>query len=124
MQGGRDITGMIETVQGLLHAKFGVRTGPLPRMLKRTGRRLPRRMHARAQALLKAEQLAGNPRLARQMDMTSLRQGFEALTAHLEAIDPVARRKDRLLKLAALLAFQVLLIGGVFVWWLWWSGHV
>lgn len=114
----------VEAVQDLLKAKFGVRKRALPKMLAKTGRRLPRGMHKRAQVLIEAQKLGGNPKLMRQMDQTGLTRAYEALTAHLEAIDVAERRKDRLLKLAGVLAFNFLLIVAAFVTWLWWAGYV
>ncbi len=114
----------VEAVQDLLKAKFGVRKRALPKMLAKTGRRLPRGMHKRAQVLIEAQKLGGNPKLMRQMDQTALTRAYEALTAHLEAIDVAERRKDRLLKLAGVLAFNFLLIVAAFVTWLWWAGYV
>ena len=114
----------IGEVQDLLHAKFGVRKRALPKMLKRTGRRLPRRLHTRAQVLLKAEPFLAHPKLARQVDWSAVEAAHGALVGHLEKIDVAERRKDRLLKLAALVAFYVIVIVTAFVWWLWWAGYV
>ena len=69
-----------------------------------------------------AQKLGGNPKLARQMDQTAVTRAFDALTTHLEAIDVAERRKDRLLKLAGLIAFYFLTIVAAFVTWLWWTG--
>lgn len=120
----QNIDEKVEAVQDLLKAKFGVRKRALPKMLAKTGRRLPRGMHKRAQVLIEAQKLGGNPKLMRQMDQTALTRAYEALTAHLEAIDVAERRKDRLLKLAGVLAFNFLLIVAAFVTWLWWAGYV
>ena len=120
----QNIDEKVEAVQDLLKAKFGVRKRALPKMLAKTGRRLPRGMHKRAQVLIEAQKLGGNPKLMRQMDQTGLTRAYEALTAHLEAIDVAERRKDRLLKLAGVLAFNFLLIVAAFVTWLWWAGYV
>ena len=114
----------IAEVQELLHTKFGVKPRPLPRMLKRVGRQLPRRMRAHGQLLARAQPLAAHPKLARQVDWPAVEAAHRALVAHLEAIDVAARRKERLLNLGALLAFYVVVVVTAFVWWLWWAGHV
>lgn len=118
------ISNQIEAVQDLLNAKFGVRKRALPRMLGRVGRRLPRRMHARAQVLIDAQKLAGHPKLARQMDQSVVTRAYEDLRAHLEAIDVADRRKGLMLGLAGSLAFNLLVVAGAFVAWLWWAGYV
>lgn len=114
----------ISAIQDLLNAKFGVRKRALPKMLAKTGRRLPRGMHRRAQVLIDAQKLGGNPKLMRQMDQTGLTRAYQDLAAHLEAIDVAERRKDFLLKLAGVLAFNVLVVVAAFVTWLWWVGYV
>lgn len=124
MARAQDIEEQVGVVQDLLYAKFGVRRRALAKMLRKTGRRLPRRMRKRAQVLVEAEKLEGNPRLARQMDRRAVNKAFDDLKLHLEGIDVAERRKDRLLNLAALLAFYVLVVFAGFVFWLWWAGHV
>ena len=114
----------IGEVQELLHAKFGVKKRGLAKMLKRTGRRLPRRLRTRAQVLVRAEPLVAHPKLARQVNWGEVDAAHGALVRHLEAIDPAEARKDRLLKMAALIAFYVLVVLTTFVWWLWWAGYV
>lgn len=124
MAGSGDIAGKITSLQKLLHEKFGVRERALARMLKKVGRRLPRRMHARARALMEAETLAANPKLARQMDTSGLERGYAELVAYLEKIDPVEQRKSAMLRLAGILAFNFLVVVGAFIYWLWWAGYV
>lgn len=119
-----DIAQMTTAVQGLLSEKFGMRRRALPKMMQRAGRRLPKRMHAKAQVLIDAGKLTGNPKLLRQMDAVKLAQAFAGLTEHLEAIDVAKRRRDRLLRMTGLIAFYILLITACFVWWLWWRGYV
>lgn len=118
------IADQVEAVQHLLNAKFGVRKKPLPKMLAKTGRRLPRGMRRRADLLVEAARRDGNPKLARQMDRHAVNRAYDDLKQHLEAIDVAKRRKDRLLNVAALLAFYVLVVFAAFVFWLWWAGHV
>ena len=120
----QDIDAKVATVQDLLTEKFGVKKRPLDKMLRRTGRRLPRGMHKKAQQLVDAQKLAGHPKLAMRLNPDGLNKAYDALTAHLQAIDVAERRKARLLSLAGTLAFNLLVVGAGFVFWLWWAGYV
>ncbi|MEW9920889.1 hypothetical protein AB2B41_14840 [Marimonas sp. MJW-29] len=119
-----DIESKVAAVQDLLSEKFGVRKRPLPKMLQRTGRRLPRRMHARAQVLVEAQRLSANPKLAQMVDQAGVARAFDDLTAHLDAIDVADRRKGAILSVAAAVAFNILVVAGGFIFWLWWAGYV
>ena len=119
-----DIARRIAAVQALLTAKFGVRQAPLSRMMAKVGRRLPRRLHRQAAVISEAQQQAGHPKLARQVDHVRVGQALDELMAHLKAIDLAERRKERLLNMAALIAFYILVTFAAFVTWLWWTGYV
>ena len=124
MQVQQDIAGRINAIEELLSAKFGVKKRGLRKMLSRTGRRLPKAMHGRAEMLLKAQKLAEHPKLSRQIDHRALVKAQKELVAHLEAIDVRDRRKGMLLNLAGDLVFKMLLVGVAFVGWLWWAGYL
>lgn len=124
MDPARDIAAKTETVQQLLTEKFGVRKRDLPKMLRRTGRRLPRGMRARGQVLIKAQALAAHPKLARQVDGPAVARAFEEITAHLRAIDVADRRKGLALSVAGGVAFNILAVCVCFVLWLWWAGYL
>ncbi|MCX7558889.1 hypothetical protein OS190_04865 [Sulfitobacter sp. F26204] len=124
MMESKDIAEKIAAVQELLTLKFGIKLQPLDKMLKRAGRRLPRRMQAKAKVLTGAQQSAGNPRLVRQMDGTVVDQAFVELSTYLKGIDVADRRRGRLLGLAGILVFNLLFVIGAFVLWMWWRGYV
>lgn len=119
-----DIDRMIAQVQVLLNTRLGVRKGTLEAMARRAGRRLPRRLRKHALALTRAQKLAAHPKLARQLDRKTLTAGFNEITTYLEKIDPNARRKMFALRLAGVLAFNVIAVAGGFIFWLWWAGYV
>lgn len=124
MLGAKEIEAKIETVQDLLREKLGIRKRNLSRMLQKAGRRLPKRLHGRVQALIDAQALAQNPKLAKRLDKASVTQAFDEITAHLRKIDVAQRRKDVLLGLAGTVAFNMLVLGVAFITWLWWQGYV
>lgn len=124
MQMQQDIATRIGVVEDLLVDKFRVKKRGLRKMLARTGRRLPKAMHGRAELLLKAQKLAEHPKLSRQIDHAAVVKAQSELVAHLEAIDVSERRKGMLLNLAGDLVFKILLVAVAFVAWLWWAGYL
>ena len=124
MTKAKDIDRQVAQVQDLLTEIFGVKRMPLAKMVSRVGRRLPKRMRARARVLSDAERLAGHPKLARQVDQHQLAQAHADLVAHLRQIDVADQRKGRILGIAGVIVFNLLLIAAAFVYWLWWRGYV
>lgn len=120
----KDMTQRARLLQRLLQEKLGVQGKSLGHALRRAGRRLPRAMRRQAAVLQRAEAMAAHPRLARQVDRRDVDAAYRALSAHLKAIDVAAARRDRLLSLAAAIAFNILVIAVGFVVWLWWRGYV
>lgn len=124
MLDAKDITRKVETVQDLLTAKFGLKRRPLAQMMKKAGRRVPGKLHRRAQVLIDAQALGGHPKLARQMDVAAIEQAYAECVAHLEAIDVADRRKGRVLGIAGAVVFNLLFVLVGFIAWMWWRGFV
>ncbi|QFT57437.1 hypothetical protein FIU94_01260 [Sulfitobacter sp. THAF37] len=120
----KDITARTQSLQQLLQDKLGVRGRDLEHALRKAGRLLPRRVRRQAAQLARAEKMAGNPRLARQIDGGALARAQSDVTAHLSAIDLADRRKGRLIALGAVVAANLLIVCTAFVVWLWWRGYV
>ena len=116
----KDISAKSLAIRQQLEAKLGVKSRDLSQALRRAGRRLPRRVRAQAAVLVAAEKRVGHPKLARQMDGGAVREAY----AHVRAIDGADARKGRILGLAGVIAFNLLLIIVAFVIWLWWRGYV
>lgn len=120
----KEITTKTQALQKLLRSKLGVRAHDLEQALRRAGRRLPRRVRGQAARLVAAQKMAGNPRLARQMDADALARAYADVSAYLTAIDVADRRKGRLISLAAAVALNLLIVIVGFLLWLWWRGYV
>ena len=120
----RDMEDKAQALRQLLQDKFGVRSRSLRQALKRAGRRLPRAMRRQGEVLVRAEQLAAIPKLARQMRAADVDAAYNSLTSHLEAIDVADRRKGWWLSLAGSVATNMLLVITAFLIWLWWRGYV
>ena len=111
-------------VQSALDGAFGVRAKTLNAALRKTGRRMPKRLHAKAQKIVAAQAFGGQPKLLRQVDAKALRQAEEAVVTWLDTIDRADQRKGFWIGIGAMIGFNVLLaIGGVVVW-MWWTGQV
>ncbi|MGJ8627705.1 MAG: hypothetical protein ACSHXB_12165 [Sulfitobacter sp.] len=120
----KDIAAKSLVIRQQLEAKLAVKSRDLPQALRRAGRRLPRQVRAQAAILAAAEKQAGHPKLARQLDGGVVQEAYAKVTAHLRAIDVADARKGRILGLAGVIAFNLLLVMVAFFLWLWWRGYV
>lgn len=118
------LTQQIEEVRRLMAERLRLRGATLEDQVRRARRLLPRALVREAQYLAQAETLMRNPKLARMVDAEKARGARDRLTAHLMAVDPKERRKDRILGILGGLAFNLLLIGALAVIWLRWRGVV
>lgn len=120
----KDIETKALTVQRELHDRLGVRGRDLAHAMRRAGRRLPRAVRLKGNALAQAAFFAQNPKMARRLDGEEVQQSYDAVMAHLGTIDVKENRKDRLLGLAGSIAFNLLFVAGAFIGYLWWRGYV
>ena len=108
----------------LFRSQLGVKSRDLGHALGRAGRRLPRKFRKQGALILRTQRLAGNPKLARQINEVEVDQAYAALTSHLQSIDVADVRRGRFLSLAGIIAANFLLVVAAFVAWLWWTGYV
>ncbi|AXI45396.1 hypothetical protein C1J03_04690 [Sulfitobacter sp. SK012] len=120
----KDIEAKVQTLLFELEKRLGIKTDDLAQGLRRAGRRLPRRVRAKAKVLVDAQAMTGNPKLARQVDASTVRVAFDAVTTHLRGIDVRDARNGRRLSLAGAVVFNLLLVLAAFFAWLWWQGYV
>jgi hypothetical protein len=119
--GIESIRTMADEVANLMAARFGgIRRGhqaDLAEMLRKRGGALPRRLRREARFLQQANGLAGQPKLARQVDMARLERAHRALTAHLRPPGGQGRNlQGGTLGVAARVMLGLLVLGGVAVW--------
>lgn len=115
---------MIAEIVAQLRAKLGVRGKDLGTALDKARHRLPRRIYRQAMTLVEAEPLAGHPKLRLTLDGPALASAAAEVSAHLEAIDLVDRRKGWLLGALGGLSFNLILLGALLVGFLVWRGIV
>ncbi|MCV3270564.1 hypothetical protein [Roseobacter sinensis] len=89
---------------------LGIKGASLGQQLRRAGRRLPRHLRAQAGLLAEAEVLVGNPRLLRQLDEARVARALDDVGTYLRGIDRAEARRTRLLSIAAVIAFNLILL--------------
>ncbi len=119
-----DIIDKSQVIRQQMETKMAIKSRDLSEALQRAGRRLPRQIRAQVAVLAAAEKQAGHPRLARQVDAAAVRQAFGAVSAHLRSINAAEARWTRFLSVVTGIAFNIAVVVGLFVWWLWWRGYV
>jgi hypothetical protein len=109
----------------LMRERLGIRGADrLAVKMRRGGRLLPKAVRRQAAYLVEAEKQWGNPRLRRVIDEQKVTKAQADLRRHLEGIDPRDRLKGRLIGIAAPLAFNLLVVAGLLIAWLVWTGRV
>ena len=119
-----DLEKRTRKLQRLFELQMGVKSRSLAQALRRAGRRLPRKLRRQGKLILRTQQLARNPKLARQIDSAGVENAFAAITAHLEAIDVKDQQKGRIMGIAGIISANLLIVVALFIWWLWWRGYI
>jgi hypothetical protein len=104
--------------------RLGLRGKDFAAVVRRAGRRIPRRLRPAAARLAEAERMAGNPRLARLVDAASVEAAARDLADWLETQDPRERRRTAIINTSALIAFYILVTGLLVIAVLVWRGIV
>ncbi len=113
---------MIAEIATQLRAKLGVRGKDLGTALGKARHRLPRRIYRQALILVRAQPLAGHPKLRLTLDGPALESAAAEVSAHLEAIDLADRRKGWWLGMLGGLSFNLILMAVALVGFLIWRG--
>lgn len=124
MESADTINARAARIQAALTKAFGVRARTLDKALKRTGRRMPRRIMAEARRIVDAQGYGGQPRLMRQIDAARLDRAEARVLDYLQNIDRAEQRRGRILGILAVVVFNLLLVAGAFVLWMWWTGQI
>lgn len=120
----QDLAPLTMDIRQLLDTQLRVRGATLDKQIHRAGRMLPRKIRAEAAFLVQADMLVRNPKLARMINPERVQKAHDAVAGYLHGIDPKDRLKGRILNIAGVLAFNLLLIGGLVVSFLVWRGIV
>ena len=103
---------------------LGAKGKTLQKRLAYIRRKLPGRVRRAGDALVDAQALAENPRLAMQIDGEAFSAAYDVISKHLSEIDASAERSRKRYNLMAAIAAQVLLVGAVIVGILMWRGYI
>ena len=114
----------IADLDRLMEERLRVSGRDLPARLRRAGRMLPRAMRRRARALIEAQTMLRTPKLARRVDIAGRQADAERLAAYLKTLDPAEARKTALIRLAAAIAFNLLVVAGLVLAVLLWRGLI
>ncbi|MFK7764297.1 MAG: hypothetical protein AB8B62_13630 [Roseobacter sp.] len=107
-----------------LEKHLGVKAASFSKAVRRAGRALPGRLRKQAHVLIKAEEMAAHPKLARRIDNGAVQTAFRDINLYLDAQDLSEQRKTRLLNLAAGIALNLLIVGALAVIVLRWRGVI
>lgn len=124
METQASINARIKRLQDALDAAFGVRANNLERALRRTGRRLPRRLRAEAHKVAKTQEIGNHPKLLRQVDSAELSAAEERIVGYLKTIDRADQRRGKIVNIAAAIASNLLLVFTGVVIWMVWNGYL
>jgi hypothetical protein len=124
MPEGPDIASVNADLAAMMAERLGVSGRALAVSTRRAGRALPRWVRRDLAFLDQQETLAAHPKLRAFVDAAGAGRAARRVAAHLETIDPAERRKDRILGILAVIAFNVLLLAGIAVTVLAWRGVI
>ena len=115
-----NIRPMADEVAGLMAARFGgLKRGQqadLDSMMRKRGAALPRRLRREARIMLDGDRMAGQPKLARQVDIDRFQHAHKVLTGYLRPLGKGGRLQGGAISIAASVLFGLLMLGAVAVW--------
>lgn len=115
---------MADRVAKLMDERLGAGGKTLSDKLKKAGRHLPRKVRSAADVLANAASMAQNPKLLLQIDHDAVSSAYDACVKHLMTVNPNKRRMDRLVGIAASVAFSVLAVVVLAIAVLRWRGFI
>ncbi|MTH64445.1 hypothetical protein [Paracoccus shanxieyensis] len=118
--GIQNIRPMADEVAGLMAARFGgAKRGQQPDLegvMRKRGGALPRKLRREAMFLVQADRMAGQPKLARQVDQDRLLRAHKALTAYLRPLGQGARLQGGFIRWASGVVLGLMVLAALVVW--------
>lgn len=116
----RDLDRLDAELGRLMEERLGIRGRGLADQVRRAGRLLPRGVRRDLARIGQWQDMRRHPRQYHMVDEAALHAAADRVAAHLRDIDPAERRKDRLLGLAGVVAFNLIVVAvllmGVLAW--------
>ncbi|WP_420396917.1 hypothetical protein [Nioella sp.] len=120
----QELARLSDRLTALMREKLGVRADTLPAALRRSGRKLPRRLRQDGALILAAIERSQNPRLARVTDGDGPERAARRIEAYLSGLDPATARARARAYLFADLAFRLAVVIALVIGVLAWRGYV
>lgn len=114
----------IKRLNDKLKEKLGLRGKTLEKRLKRAGRSLPKHLRREGAFIVQAQQQVANPKMARLIDQAALDRSFAMFRHYLKDIDPIERRKDKIINFLGVIMFNLVAIATLYLIFLFWKGLV
>lgn len=114
----------LEEIDRLMAERLRLRGPTLADKLRKAGRLLPRKVSREAAYLAQAQHFVQTPKMARRIDETRVIAAHRIVAEYLRSVDPNERRKDMILGVFGIVAFNILLFGGLLIYYLWSRGIV
>ncbi len=87
-------------------------------LLRKARGSLPRRVIKDARSVAECLPMIGHPKLERLIDYENMRAAQTRVMQHLDSVDVAQIRRDRFLRMFGLLAFNVILVAALFLYWM------
>jgi hypothetical protein len=120
----RDLDRLDADLGRLMEERLGIRGRSLAQQTRRAGRLLPRRIRRDLSLIDRWQDMRRHPKLHHMVDEAALRAAADRVAAHLRDIDPAERRKDRLLGLAGVVSFNLIVVVALLLVVLGWRGFL
>ncbi len=117
------ITQMADRVSALMAERLKIK-GSLEAQVARAKRRLPRDVFAAGEAMVEAVKLSSNPKFLPRIDEEAVAIAYDILVRHLNGVGRGERRKGLALDIAARVAFALLVVGGLWLAALYYTGRI
>lgn len=114
----------VARIFALLGEKLGARGRSLEARVAHARRELPRRVRHAAAELIRAEQMARDPKICLRLDPVAVRTAYTTCVEHLESIDVGARKSKARFDFAAAAILQLGVVAAATVGLLNWRGFL
>ncbi|MDC1500436.1 hypothetical protein N8388_04255 [Octadecabacter sp.] len=113
-----------DEVKRLIEQRLRIKGATLDKALSRAGRLLPTWAQREGRYLTQAAQLMAHPKLRLMVDEAKVEKAHKTLVEHLKTIDPVERRKTRVLGTLGVVSFNLIVVVVALVRFLIWRGYL
>ena len=107
-----------------IERRMGLGGRDLSAQLARAGRRLPGWVRRDLSEIARAQEIAGHPKLSRQLDLAGLEAAERRVMRYLRGYDRADRRRGAVLGLLGGLAFNLLALAALMIALLAWQGLI